>query len=428
MREWALRPNRGVSLVCALFVVALLIIQVGRLSRYNMVPFTFAEANVADAAPHDPVVGQIPSWLLEYVRWRSPSRYLVYTCTETKQCGGLGDRVRGIVATFALAVALNRTFLLHSDIPIGLERVFAPNRLDWLTDAKAKDLPSAPIFIYGGGPNATLETHLLSLNRTSVFVWRVRWRLLMVSCPAGDPVFADDVPVIRANVNRPIWSRILASPAYRNTMDGWGGPSRLDRQQEELFAAWVWALLFTPSPLLTETVAAKRRTLGIADNAEYIAMHFRHGGSWGDPIRHETDAIGRFATCADSMAAVLGGRAASPLPSVIISDSNEVKRAYKAKYPDVRYDSMPLAHIDVAVKGAPVDEAAIVNLFADFYLIQQSTCAVISRSGFSEWPTILSRNLTTGARCFASFQGDCSAEAIRRSLQTFVPAVDCNSL
>ena len=55
-------------------------------------------------------------------------RYLVYTCRPPTWCGGLGDRIKGVLAVFSACAGNNRQFLI--DAP-GTFDSFQPARINW---------------------------------------------------------------------------------------------------------------------------------------------------------------------------------------------------------------------------------------------------------------------------------------------------------
>ena len=57
------------------------------------------------------------------------SKFLIYSCR--KDCGGLAERMLGIVSTFYVALLTNRIFLIDSTVPVELDTVLEPNRIDW---------------------------------------------------------------------------------------------------------------------------------------------------------------------------------------------------------------------------------------------------------------------------------------------------------
>jgi len=60
-------------------------------------------------------------------------RYIAYYCGSliNGDCGGAGDRFRGMVLTFLFAMLTNRIFLIEWEKPFPLRDHFAPNLIDW---------------------------------------------------------------------------------------------------------------------------------------------------------------------------------------------------------------------------------------------------------------------------------------------------------
>ena len=59
-------------------------------------------------------------------------KVLIYECTDaTRVCGGLGDRERGMVSTFLLALLTNRTFVVNHTRGCSISTFFKPNIYDW---------------------------------------------------------------------------------------------------------------------------------------------------------------------------------------------------------------------------------------------------------------------------------------------------------
>ena len=59
----------------------------------------------------------------------SSNQILTYYCA--KDCGGWGDRLRGITSTYILAVLLRRRFLIDMQYPCHLSNFLTPNLIDW---------------------------------------------------------------------------------------------------------------------------------------------------------------------------------------------------------------------------------------------------------------------------------------------------------
>ena len=60
------------------------------------------------------------------------AKFLVYFCDWTnKGCYGYGDRVRGMISLFYLAILTDRAFLIHWKTPKPLERFLTPKDINW---------------------------------------------------------------------------------------------------------------------------------------------------------------------------------------------------------------------------------------------------------------------------------------------------------
>ncbi|CAF2699652.1 unnamed protein product [Rotaria sp. Silwood2] len=56
-------------------------------------------------------------------------KYLVYVCHEN--CGGWGDRLRGIMSLFMLSLMLDRNFRIEITHPCNLTHILRPNLYNW---------------------------------------------------------------------------------------------------------------------------------------------------------------------------------------------------------------------------------------------------------------------------------------------------------
>ena len=67
-------------------------------------------------------------------------RALVYTCPvgadgeAVWQCGGLADRMKGVMTVLLLALLSSRTFFIDLRVPVSLQDFLAPNAIDWRLD------------------------------------------------------------------------------------------------------------------------------------------------------------------------------------------------------------------------------------------------------------------------------------------------------
>ncbi|XP_052799182.1 uncharacterized protein LOC128230782 [Mya arenaria] len=68
-----------------------------------------------------------------HVEHCSNRRYIIYRCNAGKLCGGIGDRQKGIITAFLLALLTKRTFIIDVSYPCKLETILRPSLYDWTT-------------------------------------------------------------------------------------------------------------------------------------------------------------------------------------------------------------------------------------------------------------------------------------------------------
>ncbi|CAE7815844.1 PKD2 [Symbiodinium sp. CCMP2456] len=214
--------------------------------RPSMVGVERLEAEVSRAG--------LPGAFESYVWWHSKTlaklkagavtsaKFLVWACQPALPCGGHGDRLKGIVAAFVLAVLTGRLFLLDSPDPWDLRLFLEPALLDWRSVGLA-GLASGKHVLWDH--DLFEETYLRQLLETE----------------EEDPVW-----VLYTN-KKSLLGPILRSPwlAERAKMAGILEIPHLTKQ--------VWSLLFRPTQALEKQWRKLQKELGEG----YIALHHRAG-------------------------------------------------------------------------------------------------------------------------------------------------------
>lgn len=78
-----------------------------------------------------------PAWIAEYAAFHkehrndTDARRLTYSCENSGEGGGFGDRFRAMVWGARLAAATRRVFHIKMTHPVLLENYLAPNGVDW---------------------------------------------------------------------------------------------------------------------------------------------------------------------------------------------------------------------------------------------------------------------------------------------------------
>ena len=68
----------------------------------------------------------------EIINNKREAKFLVYFCDlPFGACFGYGDRIRGLISLFYLAILTDRAFLIHWKVPKPLERFLTPKNINW---------------------------------------------------------------------------------------------------------------------------------------------------------------------------------------------------------------------------------------------------------------------------------------------------------
>lgn len=65
---------------------------------------------------------------------RNTTKYVIFECSNTKPCGGLADRFKGIMNAYAWAKFTNRKLLINITRPCYFHKLMIPNEVDWYHD------------------------------------------------------------------------------------------------------------------------------------------------------------------------------------------------------------------------------------------------------------------------------------------------------
>eukprot|EP00899_Mesostigma_viride_P015482 jgi/Mesvir1/23935/Mv10710-RA.1 len=381
-------------------------------------------------------------------------KFLVYVC-DPGHCGGLGDRFKGIVGAFYLAVVTRRVFLIqHPGYP--LADFLVPHAIDWgswggcVAPFVSRDLP-------------TVLDALVPPKVRSPRYEMPRYSEVLPGQFNSDLLVADasnaSVPAFHALLNTAIWDDILDAESAKKNMERrtgapWSAPSGPR-------FAWAWHFLFRPSQELRHHMARLRTQLHIpGDGSPWVATHMRVGNSQEfkdnrrSPLFCTVDEGGKdYALCAAHLAGVAsrppfvsagaGSVNPSSVPIFIASDNEEAIHRMHAhlvagghRDDAVSYTGRKAMHVDAgvpnatlgsptALQGSPYasERAVFMHTLAELLLLSQATCLVTGAlSGFSVVAMLLSQDLVTGARCYSFDAG------ATNSICTVMPDTDPRQL
>ena len=277
---------------------------------------------------------------------------VVYRCHDI--CGGLGDRQRGIVTSFLLAVVTARAFLIDNENPVPMRHYFhvANPDLHWVYD------------------------EAFVKNRS------VLEESFMDAYPAiGDYAEANlsyydayDVVIQKNNFWKPL--NILRNPAVQR----W---RLLQSYAEHTLAGCVLNYLLVPARHLVlhvQRAIQSQKDLG----KRILAVQIRSG-----------DSQAKNGTVIDNLAAVflnciqkVQTESDTEYAIFVTSDSDEVAARILSAFPEVLSFPGPIFHLDGFFGASDSPDAAFQKVLLDHIMLSSAAELVISRSGFAEFASL----------------------------------------
>ncbi|ORY06207.1 hypothetical protein K493DRAFT_372364 [Basidiobolus meristosporus CBS 931.73] len=323
-----------------------------------------------------------------------PTQTIAYVCGQDDLCGGVGDRIQGVISTFYLALLTNSLFHIEWSKPLPLQEFIVPNRtgIDWIGAGSTKALGSKiPVFDYGYPDSLQIIEDANSMN------FLKSW---------------SRYEHINIHSNQAFWVRLTKN----NT---WGAQAAKNYQLDQLPPSYLYTiasrlLLSTPSNKLQPYI--DEITKQWKDKTAYkIGLHIRTGGegAWDDPKRVDVSvAVGCFV---DEAIAIYNDFAKNhpspPMPIFFVATDSQhatdLLREQLGKFNYTVYTSHGnITHLDRAQEGNLFDDN--VRTYADWFVLHQMDALVITRSGFSETVAAMTlkptRRYVSGSQCkFTNF-------------------------
>ena len=342
--------------------------------------------------PYEP-----PAWMREYIDFHrsqissdgtlvSPdTRWIQWYCAyDTKHndgsrhCGGLGDRLKGMLQSLLFAVISRRVSLLEEweSPPHPLKNYLEPNLIDWSAqpvnnDDDAKH-DTGEVYAYLAKPKKT----------------RIYTAIHDHPCEFNKPKYGTNHTGLRYTGNYFTKQSVIQHEPC--ILDLW--PERDPNVELTMF----WTL-FRFSAYIREHADLLRGP--IQTRNYYVAAHIRtgNGATWDDPLRHSTtEEWDTFAFCIKVIQDAMEERCGSgyrPL-AYLASDNQEAKDYVQSKLPAgaVHSPEVEIMHIDRTHSTAMENATAAYDaVLGEFKILLDATCLIASDSGFSWLALSLSR-------------------------------------
>ena len=309
--------------------------------------------------------------------------------------GGFGDRLKGLVTAYSLALATKSGFRVEWRHPYDLETFFhLPHALP--SNASAVNWTARP---------PAKVSHIIDRQPTFDGDYMLP---NLLACNSG----AD----LRLHTNIRLWQGVLARPEVQSTVAHLGLVGLAETQQ---FRVMVNALFSRPRLRLKDAVNQLQDALGPA-GTRYAGVQIRTGGDgtlFQDPARHPIDSARCFAAKAAELVAngtVKAVYLTSDLADATVAFGQAWQQLFQGHPVPPRIVQAPgaILHIDrsdTQQLGLDIDtaQAAWLKSVADWWMLRGAHAHVVSQSGFgmtaawaSQAPYYFKLNETRGQCAF----------------------------
>ncbi|CAF0755482.1 unnamed protein product [Didymodactylos carnosus] len=305
---------------------------------------------------------------------KNPKKYLVYVCHEN--CGGWGDRLRGIMSVFMMSLMLDRNFQIEITHPCNLTRILKPNFYNWLQPLNLIRRNNLTRKRY----KLTRKMIITSANAKEFFLKNVS-RIIRNS--TIDEIWPEDVLYIATNKN--YYYEMSENVRYRKKFKTYGILTKYNIKLETLFPLF-YELLFQPVERVKNQIEKYTK---MRLNKTLICAQMRTGQNptlSNDKIlpgrQNITETIFNFID--DYIKTNLSHNKMIDYRIFITTDSDSVKTEAKVRYSDhLIYTQGAITHLD----RSDTDQACREQdkLLTDFHLLGDCDLSIISNSGFGIW-------------------------------------------
>ena len=295
---------------------------------------------------------------------------MTYSCG--KRCNGWGDRVRGVMSVYVLALLTRRRFMIDMDTPCSLSRFLQPNIVNWtFREPSSSSGQNRRRLVIGGMSFRKREINELTTVITSTnFV--TRWESY------------DDISI---TTNGYLVRRALMNPHVNSSWLIGQLPTNM-ASDTKLFSL-LFEILFKPTTTLTTAV---ERILHVPYKS-LICVHIRQGKNPSNPHdsyfplrRNITQTMISFL---DTM---MGEINVDDTRIFVTSDSDaaiqQMRRHFLNAVVTVRGTIVHIDRTYTAKKRLFTHEnicEGFLKVLTEFFVLGECDISVLSRSGFSAW-------------------------------------------
>jgi hypothetical protein len=297
---------------------------------------------------------------------------MTYSCHW--RCNGWGDRVRGIVSAYVLALLMRRRFMIDISVPCQLSQALVPNIVDWTFKESPK---------INGNKRQQLELQLMyqdgsreldMLKKIESEDFITMWK------PYDDILITTDAYFITPALSNP----------YTNSSWLIGRLPLREATQERLFPL-LFELLFKPSHATVQAVDAIIQL----PYRKLICVHIRQG-------RNPTNPLDNIFPTRTNITSIVIDFIRNDIPIVklnhtrifVTSDSDQAIADVSDQFPNLTV-TVPGKIMHIHYVGRSKNQTlstkeiydGFIKTFVEFFVLGECDVSILSHSGFSSWAT-----------------------------------------
>ncbi len=287
---------------------------------------------------------------------------MIYSCQSF--CGGWGDRLRGIMSVYILALLTNRRFMIDMNYPCSISKVLEPNFVNW-TYIKPKN------------------------NRTRLTINTMRSWQKAIQNEASNTIKSKDLikfwssyDDIYISTNGDYMILALRNSHMINRTRHLFGRTPSSQTTMQILFPLLYEFLFKPSIQVRKRVDT---ILSASLNRHLICLHIRIGKNPTNPFDHAfTARVNTTQAMLTFIDSYLVNKSSSLV--FITSDSGQAVSDVLHHYPNSSMTIVgPILHIDRFDRRSSTVCDGFVKVLADFYMLGECQTSLLSNSGFSTW-------------------------------------------
>ena len=353
-----------VLLIGVLLITCLLVVFSDRftLSQVNMVLGYFTRGETFDCTHSADSLTWKPTYSCDKMK------FLVFVCSGWQPCGGWGDRQRGIVSTYILAVLMNRTFSIILDKPCDISQFLIPYQYNWRSCHEyTKNIPLT---------RSNFHRVLLERNYSSIEH--------MLQCSNNKDCSRKQEKVIFVSTNQGWIERLTTQPNAKQML-----PWTINKTVSEINKI-VLAKLFRPSDVLENEI--RNFTDKINGKKQLICSHIRIGVNPTIPNDKKKPSV------VPNVRKIFGWLKQYDNPAkyaiYIASDSDNVRKLARTNFTNTITTDLPIIHVDKVRKDqANVACHGVFVTLLEQHILSRCHVLLLTPSNFGAMAAYMGQNL-----------------------------------